>query len=100
MEDIPNDAAKLAPLSIDEDHWRSRWLHLDDDNTMHRVSSIAWDTIEMISGNGLTVCGQRGRLQMPGIFSRMYGDRCPACCEALDIPAGQGAPFNEDIPEP
>ena len=101
MDDVPDDAeAKLPPLPIDTDHWRSRWLYLDNESGLHRVSSIEWDDTEMIAGTGLTVCGQRGRLTMPGILGRMYGERCPACCEALALPVGQGAPYNEDLPEP
>jgi hypothetical protein len=101
MQDIPvATELALTPLPIDENHWRSRWLQLDDNGLMHRVSRIEWQDNEMIAGEGVTICGWRGHLHMPGILARMYGDRCPACCKALGIAPGQGAPYNEDIPEP
>jgi len=90
----------LPPLPIDTDHWRSRWLHLNDGTEIHRVARITWENGEMIVGEGLTVCGKFGFLQMPGILSRMYADRCAACCTALNIAQGSGAPYNEDIAEP
>ncbi|WP_255569229.1 hypothetical protein [Roseomonas alba] len=31
---------------------------------------------------------------MPGLFSRTGAPRCPACCAALGIPFGDGAPLN------
>ena len=92
--------SKPTPLPLDNDHWRCRWLHLDDGLEMHRVSSIEWQDGEMIYGDGVTMCKRRGHLHMPGIFSRMDADRCPQCCAALGIPSGQGAPFNVDIDEP
>jgi hypothetical protein len=33
---------------------------------------------------------------MPGIFSRMGAPRCKRCCKAVGIPAGNGAPYNDD----
>lgn len=76
-------------------HVRSRWLVLPSWGALHRVSSIAWDDgLEWISGTGTTVCGRRGRLSMPGLFSRMGLPRCAQCCAAVGIPPGEGAPFN------
>lgn len=84
-----------APLFIPDDHWRSRWLVLPSWGALHRVASITWeDPPDMIAGEGVTVCGRRGRLQMPGLFSRMGLPRCAACCRALGIPSGNGAPAN------
>lgn len=62
---------------------------------LHRLSSITWELgLEEIAGEGMTVCGRRGRLAMPGIFSRMRAPRCLDCCRALGIPPGNGAPRN------
>ena len=84
-----------APLPIPSDHWRSRWLVLPRWGALHRVASIEWeDPPDMIGGQGETVCGRKGRLFMPGIFSRMSLKRCPRCCRMLGLPQGNGAPFN------
>ena len=84
-----------SALPIHRDNWRSRWLQLRGGLALHRVSAILWDAEdEMISGTGTAVCGVRGRLSMPGLFSRTAAPRCTACCDALGIPGGDGAPFN------
>jgi hypothetical protein len=81
------------PLLLD--NWRSRWVQFLGGARLHRLSRAAWDAPdEMVAGHGLAVCGRRGRMSMPGIFSRMDAQRCPACCRALCIPNGNGAPFN------
>jgi hypothetical protein len=83
------------PLNLPLEHWRSRWLVLPSWRALHRVSEIAWEDSQMISGEGVTVCGRRGNLQMPGLFSRTGLKRCSACCRALNIPTGEGAPFSQ-----
>lgn len=87
-------------LPIPQDNWRSRWLVLPRWGVLHRVASIDWRDDEMICGDGETICGRRGHLHMPGVFSRMEGARCPKCCKATEIPEGYGSPFNEGILEP
>lgn len=96
-------------ISIPQEHWRSRWLILPESDLLHRVDEIKWGTIdeqgnleedeEMIEGLGKTVCGLDGPMRMPGIFSRMSLQRCPECCNRLNIPQGKGNPYNEDIEE-
>ena len=97
--------APLPPLEIPTERWRSRWLQFNGRSVrLHRVAEITWwddgtrddGTPEMIRGDGVTVCGKRGFLHMPGIFSRMGAPRCPACCKALGIPKGDGAPKNTE----
>ena len=98
MQDVQaNTVSHLLPLPIDDNHWRSRWLQFADNGVMHRVSRIAWQETEMIAGDGITLCGCRGHLHMPGVLSRMYGNRCPACCRVLGVATGPGAPYFEDI---
>lgn len=88
------------PLPIGDDHWASRWLVLPRSwNRLHRVSEIEWDDGDMIRGEGVTVCGRKGYLTMPGVISRMGLERCAHCCKATGVPLGNGAPFNQDIPE-
>lgn len=83
------------PLQLPDTDWRRRWLTLGAGDCLHRVSAIVWDHDEVrTAGKGVTVCGRRGRLHVPGILSRMHGERCGQCCEALDIPRGHGAPGN------
>lgn len=91
----------IIPLHIPQDHWRSRWLLVPNGSVLHRVASIEWEhPDEMIAGKGTTVCGLSRRLHMPGIFSRMGLKRCPACCLAMGIPEGEGAPYNDGLLEP
>jgi hypothetical protein len=93
------------PLPIPRDHWRSRWLHLGNGRIIHRVASIVWDdnpgpNDSWIEGSGKTLCGKTGHLRMPGLFSRMGAPRCKRCCIAMNIPQGDGAPFNANLLEP
>ena len=64
-------------LSIPDDHWRSRWLQFNPrGQRLHRVAEMKWwddGEGEMIRGDGASVCGRRGFMHMPGIFSRMGG---------------------------
>lgn len=104
-------------LKIDQDNWRSRWLHTDGSDFIHRVAEATWGRLpllddpsdvfepngldgEMIEAMGTTLCGLSGRLVMPGIFSRMGAIRCPECCKKMGIAEGKGNPFNEGILEP
>jgi len=85
------------------DGWHSRWLQLGDRRTrLHRVKRFRpWPGRDPFFGpsgfwnvRGVTVCGIKGQLWMPGVVSRMGAQRCPACCKALGIPNGYGAPYN------
>lgn len=90
------------PLEIPFPEWRSRWLTFGK-GTLHRVSEIEWSADfpgQMIIGTGVTVCGRKGELTMPGIFSRMGSPRCHECCSTLGIPRGKGCPENAGIWEP
>jgi hypothetical protein len=89
----------LPPLPIPQDDWPSRWLVLPSWRVLHRVAEIEWEDGEMIVGEGVTVCGRRGRLRMPGVFSRIGLKRCTKCCRALGIPQGEGHPYNEGVYE-
>ena len=93
-------ATRLRPLKIRQDDWRSRWLVLRSWRLLHRVASIDWEDGEMIMGDGVTLCGRKGWLTMPGFISRMELKRCPKCCRLMRIPDGDGAPFNANILEP
>lgn len=45
---------------------------------------------------GVTSCGRRGILVIPGIFTRMGAARCSRCCDKLGYPHGKGSPKNDD----
>jgi len=64
------------------------------------VSEIEWEDEDMIGGLGVTVCGRKGYLTMPGIFSRLGLKRCEHCCRIVGIPQGDGSPYNHGIEEP
>jgi hypothetical protein len=83
------------------DGWRKRWVQMGESIVLHRVATTEGDDWEAdgltpISVAGTTACGRKGRLQMPGIFSRMGAPRCKQCCRKVGIPAGDGAPYNDE----
>lgn len=84
------------PLALPADSWRSRWLQSPRrSGALHRVAEVVWeDADEMIAGDVVAVCGKRGRMVMPGIFSRMGAPRCSRCSARLKLPRGNGAPRN------
>jgi hypothetical protein len=82
------------------DSWRKRWVQMGRSVVLHRVAATEGDDWEAdgwvpIGVQGVTACGRKGRLGMPGILSRMNAPRCRQCCRRLGIPAGQGAPYND-----
>jgi hypothetical protein len=86
------------PLAIPFENWRSRWVISGRGTMIHRLAKMRWeddDPEEMIYGVGEAICGKTGSFRMPGIFTRMGGKRCPQCCKAMNIPNGNGHPYNE-----
>lgn len=69
------------------------------DEQLHAPSAAAnaefvdWDG-DIVDGE--TACGIRGRLTIPGVFSRLGCPRCGVCCERLGYPVGDGSPKNDD----
>lgn len=88
-----SDATTRTALPLDD--WRQRWMQRKRGTRLHRVAEIVWRDDDQINGHGITVCGERGFLDMPGILSRMGAPRCPRCCKALGVPQGDGAPYND-----
>ena len=66
---MSNTNNKHPPLPIPREKWRRRWMVLGSWNCLHRISEIEWEDEDEIAGEGVSVCGQRGRYQIPGIFS-------------------------------
>jgi len=84
--------------------WRARWVQVGESRAtrLHRLSTFADEQDDWFAGDrlcagglGRTVCGIVGEVVMPGIFSRMDAPRCRTCCNALGLPYGQGAPYND-----
>lgn len=104
MPDIDPKEVEMgrAPLKIDQDDWRSRWLVFTcSGKLLHRVAAMQWEDAEdMVAGDGETLCGRKGWLHMPGIFSRMEQRRCSMCCKLMGIEGGEGNPYNQGIYEP
>lgn len=90
----------MEPLYISTRDWRSRWLVFSEMEALHRVAVMKWEDFdELVEGEGKTLCGKSGQLQMPGIFSRMNSPRCEECCKLMGIPHGSGNPYNKGIYE-
>lgn len=71
------------------------WTTTTSYNRLHAPAE--WDDPDYaaMDENGLTVCGYRGTLLIPGIFSRLARPRCAHCCDALGWPRGKGSPKND-----
>lgn len=87
--------------------WKQAWKVLPAWGRLHRVAVIEeapspeWSDAEMdayealICIDGVTCCGRRGKLMMPGIGSRMGLARCRACAKAAGVdPDLTGIPGN------
>jgi hypothetical protein len=93
----PADAGKL-PFSETDDDWRWRWMQFPHGRTavLHRIARVDVKHDNGAVGvDGATVCGRAGRLDMPGVCSRIAAPRCKQCCKALGVPLGDGAPYNK-----
>jgi hypothetical protein len=73
------------------------WAQTPTGTILHAVASFDGDDdLVPVGGLGVTVCGRRGRLSIPGMFMRMHAPRCRACCRALGYPDGVGSPKNNE----
>ena len=100
MADAPKRVkARKARLPFGrKNQWHWRWMVLPSWRVLHRVASGVVEEDEFVGvRKGVTVCGLRGTLQMPGIFSRMGRPRCVHCCKRLGVPQGNGAPYNQGM---
>lgn len=68
--------------------------------TLHAAASIDIDDGYETSGDGVTVCGRRAWLSIPGVFTRMGAPRCKRCCAGLGYPQGVGSPKNDAVCRP
>jgi len=87
------DALEYSPLKIQRN--LSRWLVFESWDVLHRISQIEWNHAwNQFGGDGVTVCGEKGYLQIPQVFSRHFLNRCEDCCRLLGLPKGRGTPYN------
>jgi len=80
---IDDDQGGLSGLAFWKTYWDG-WMY--DTETARELPPDRGDLP--------AVCGIRAQWQLPGIFTRMGGDRCRHCCRKLGIAWGLGAPFN------
>ncbi|MFE6305000.1 hypothetical protein [Nocardiopsis sp. NPDC057823] len=90
------------PIAENFGHW---WVYAAPEySELHAMPTTAVDpdnpdTVEAFRSEGITaaaVCETTDTWWWPGIISRLYRDRCTACCDRLGIPPGKGAPVNDD----
>jgi len=71
------------------------WWYARPYNVLH-AATVEYDPLYDTAGDGVTACGWRTRLAIPGIFSRMSMRRCAHCCRRLGYPQGVGSPKNDE----
>lgn len=72
------------------------WAYFPNPTVLHAIATFDGDDdLVPVGGQGVTVCGRRGRLGIPGFLSRLHMRRCRACCRILGWPEGAGSPKND-----
>lgn len=73
------------------------WVVTQTYKTLHCVRELddAPQFVLDAMGSGITQCGVRTWLYIPGIFTRMGAPRCKRCCQAVGFPQGTGSPKND-----
>ena len=84
----------------DWDLWEWDWSYTVHGNLLHHAATLDPNKDYSAEGNGITSCGRKLWLAIPGIFSRMGMERCKRCCDALGYPHGTGSPKNDDACRP
>ena len=76
-----------------------QWLYTAADNYdfLHYCEAVEnWGFIDATGSIWETAaCGLKAEFNAPGLLSRLGRPRCPACCAAIGIKAGNGCPANE-----
>ncbi len=77
------------------------WCQTANGLLLHAVHSFDGDDdLFPIGGTGVTVCGVKARLDIPGLLSGLGAPRCRKCCRLLGWPDGDGSPKNDDALRP
>ena len=93
LADVTTPEHALAIIRYD-------WLVSRSWNRLHWADLSAEDAVEIIDAGGLDgpvrlSCGRTAAyVSIPGVFTRMGGQRCTGCCRAAGLPAGKGSPKN------
>jgi len=87
------DRAEEFRIIGERDWWITR-----SGNYLHsaQVDYYSFSKYGNVGGRGITACGRRTELWIPGIFSRMGLLRCSRCCRILGYPEGRGSPKNDE----
>ncbi|MFC0626153.1 hypothetical protein [Kribbella deserti] len=79
------------------------WVHLVKGNLLHHPKLTPEQHQECEESGGIynepvtLDCGiEVTTIMIPGMFTRMGAQRCPACCAATGLPPGKGSPKNDD----
>jgi hypothetical protein len=99
-------------MSAEENHpafwkrgeWTWRWLLVlgSSSRRLHRIASfVHQEKVQWVGVSGaVALCGKAGDFRMPGMLTRMYGNRCPECARLAGVaPETKGAPYNRDEDE-
>ena len=77
------------------------WAVTVSGDRLHHVAEIDEENESaIVSVHGVTSCGIRGVLYVPGLFTRMGARRCSRCSDKLGWPRGVGSPKNDDVVRP
>lgn len=79
-----DELARIDWVYLKKEKWE--WLHAPAGNYPDAD----------VDAKGRTACGKKGRLFIPGVFSRINIPRCRECCAATGLPIGIGSPKNDD----
>lgn len=71
------------------------WWYSQTATVLHSAS-VECEPGFYAQGNGVTACGRKLWLMIPGFLSRMSLPRCQRCCRALEYPPGIGSPKNDN----
>ena len=80
---------------------RADWLVSKSWNRLHFAELTPGQALELggegwLGGPVRLACGRvAAGVSVPGVFTRMGGQRCTGCCRALGLPPGKGSPKND-----
>lgn len=85
--------ARVYP-STDRELAEWDWVVFPNYGRLHHLAESEghWEQYDQ----GVTSCGRRGMLAIPGLFTRMGAERCNRCCDKVGYPRGKGSPKNDD----
>lgn len=76
------------------------WIIFARENVLHAPVRWSDPDFDGSDGGALTACGRTGTGYLPGILTRLSGERCVICCAVTSMPSGTGSPKNDDTCRP